>query len=365
MTKASDIYTLYLKPAHLPTQGSREATIERAEVKTLHPRPGQEQKAIVISFKGKPHKLILNQGNANRLATIGGDNIEGWAGLVISKTRTPNKGKRVQPSGEYDDRPAFLAMLEAVKTGDVDVIICWWDDRLVRHPRVNMAIEDALDEGDRKRKGKPKIEIVDATGAILDRFTMSIKAAVWKEENKRRVERIHMGKMGTLKAGGWPGRYKRYGYTTAKEPGQRGLKIVLAGEEEVGAVKDIFNWFDQGKTIKQIRKLLIAQGKEQKGHGRRREWNKDVITEILYSPDYLGTATWEFGNGVEMTIEIPRIIEPDQWNRVRKRLDNNKRLCERNTKGIYILQHLLKCGECGANSLPYREEGSIKRRQSL
>ena len=87
--KASDIYTLYLKPAHLPADGSpREATIERAEVKTLHPRPGQEQKAIVISFKGKAHKLILNQGNANRLATLGGDDIEAWAGLVIGLKRS-------------------------------------------------------------------------------------------------------------------------------------------------------------------------------------------------------------------------------------------------------------------------------------
>jgi hypothetical protein len=88
MTKASDYYVLYLKPHHLPTDGSRrEATIESAKVVTLHPRPGQEQRAILVSFVGKVHKLILNQGNANRLVAIAGDDLEGWPGVVIGLKR--------------------------------------------------------------------------------------------------------------------------------------------------------------------------------------------------------------------------------------------------------------------------------------
>ena len=85
--KVSDIYTLYLKPKHLPEEGSKETTIERATVETLHPRPGQEIKAIVLSFVGKHHKLILNQGNANRLASIAGLDTEAWEGIVISLKR--------------------------------------------------------------------------------------------------------------------------------------------------------------------------------------------------------------------------------------------------------------------------------------
>lgn len=86
--KASEIYTLYLKPHHLPTDGSaRPATIEAATLETLHPRPGQEIKAILISFVGKPHKLILNQSNANRMVAIGGDDTGGWAGIVVNLRR--------------------------------------------------------------------------------------------------------------------------------------------------------------------------------------------------------------------------------------------------------------------------------------
>ncbi len=88
MPKASDYYTLFLKAHHLPADGSqRQATIERAEVKELHPRPTEKKRLIVVSFVGKVHKLILNQGNANRLATLGGDDCDGWAGLVIGLRR--------------------------------------------------------------------------------------------------------------------------------------------------------------------------------------------------------------------------------------------------------------------------------------
>lgn len=86
--KASEIYSLYLKPAHLPADGSkREATIEKVALETLHPRPGQESKSIVLTFTGKAHKLILNQTNANRLVLIAGDDTDAWKGLVVNLSK--------------------------------------------------------------------------------------------------------------------------------------------------------------------------------------------------------------------------------------------------------------------------------------
>ena len=53
----------------------------------------------------------------------------------------------VNPSGERADHPHFLAMLEHIKVDAIDFVLCWRDDRLVRHPRVAVALEDALDQG--------------------------------------------------------------------------------------------------------------------------------------------------------------------------------------------------------------------------
>ena len=265
--------------------------------------------------------------------------------------KKPKKGTKVNPSGERDDRPGLLAMLDVAKTGQADVIIAWRDDRLVRHPRVNVAIEDALDTGDSNRKGKPKIQIVDATGAVLDRFTMSIKAAIWKEENKRRVERYTLGKIGTLKAGFWPGTYRRLGYDTIKR--SRGNEIVLSkNRAETETVKFIFNCYDSGKSIVQIREMLIKQGVKQKETHAvvKHLWSFPILNKILRCRDYTGTATWKFGDGTSYTIKIPQIISPEQYERVQQRMDANKRLSTRNAKTVYLLQGLAYCGDCGAKA---------------
>src|SRR5690606_29802088 len=86
------------KPHHLPADGSaREATIEKATIETLHPRPTETKKFVVVSFVGKVHKLILNGGNANRLVAIAGDDLTGWSGIVISLKR-----------GEWASKPTII-----------------------------------------------------------------------------------------------------------------------------------------------------------------------------------------------------------------------------------------------------------------
>jgi DNA invertase Pin-like site-specific DNA recombinase len=72
--------------------------------------------------------------------------------------------KMVNPSGERDDRPRFLAMLTLVETGEPDVILCWRGDRLLRHPRVAATLEDSLDAGDKVRGGKQEIKLYSEIG---------------------------------------------------------------------------------------------------------------------------------------------------------------------------------------------------------
>jgi DNA invertase Pin-like site-specific DNA recombinase len=265
-------------------------------------------------------------------------------------TQNPRKGKIVNPSGERADRPEFLRMLEVVKTGEADFITCWRDDRLVRHPRVAVALEDALDIGDTQRNAKGKIKICDSTGATLDRFTLSIKATIWREENKRRAERVKLGKIGTLQAGRWPGTYNRLGYATRRVPGERGRMIELAGEDEVQIVRNIFNWCEAGETLRQIRRRLIAQSANQKGnYGKNRhEWDPSIIQKILRSEDYTGVATWRFSDGKSYSIPIPQIIPREQWEGVQPKLAENRRLSTRKAKWPYLLQNIAYCGDCGA-----------------
>jgi DNA invertase Pin-like site-specific DNA recombinase len=262
-------------------------------------------------------------------------------------TQNPKRGKVINPSGERADRPQFLAMLEVIKTGKADIVLCWRDDRLVRHPRVAVALEDALDIGDVHRNGKPKIEVRDATNAMIDRFTLSIKATIWREENKRRAERIRMGKEASLRMGRWPGEFRRWGYKSVKVPGERGRTIV-EDPETAPIVRKIYEMYDSGIGVPEIRKHLMAIEAPQIYTSRvLHEWSKPLICRILRSEEYLGVATWTFKDGTVIKVDIPQIIEPELWQRVQQRMDRNRRLSRRNAKGVYLLQGLGQCGECG------------------
>jgi hypothetical protein len=88
MPSVADLYNLWLKAADLPAGKTVTVTIAAIKVETLHPRPGEERKALVLSFKDKNRRLILNAGNANRMAAIGGEDYTAWPGLVICLKRT-------------------------------------------------------------------------------------------------------------------------------------------------------------------------------------------------------------------------------------------------------------------------------------
>lgn len=264
-------------------------------------------------------------------------------------SQSPKKGKIVNPSGERADRPQFLAMLEVVKSGEVDAVVCWRDDRLVRHPRVASALEDALDLGDKARGNKPKIQIFDATGAEIDRFVLHIKAVIGREDNKRRAERTRIGKIGTLKAGRWPGFLDMIGYEMVKDAGQRGRRIEMIETEAQWVIK-IHKWYNAGTPIQEIRRRLIAEGvpqSEYQANSRRHDWSHAVVYEVLRNEAYTGKLSWHFGDGIEFSISIPVIVPRELWEINQKRLDQNKRLATRNAGGVYLLQGIIYCGECG------------------
>ena len=48
-------------------------------------------------------------------------------------------------------------------------------------------------------------------------------------------------------------------------------------------------------------------------------------------------------------IPIPQLIDDETWERARKLKKQRSSKAKRNTKVVYLLQHLLKCGECGRN----------------
>lgn len=84
MSNIGDLYTLWLKPNHLPPDGCN-VVITAAEVRDLHPRPGSDEteRKLTLSFKNATRKMIVNQTQANRLVDLLGEDYTTWVGKSI------------------------------------------------------------------------------------------------------------------------------------------------------------------------------------------------------------------------------------------------------------------------------------------
>ena len=56
---------------------------------------------------------------------------------------------------------------------------------------------------------------------------------------------------------------------------------------------------------------------------------------------------------------MPQIIDDETWKRAQALKKQRSRRAKRNTNVLYLLQHLLKCGECGHNSHAKSQWSSI------
>lgn len=254
------------------------------------------------------------------------------------KTKAPSKGQIVQPSGKYDDRPGFLACLERIEQGDIDMLVCYDVSRIGRHYRVLGTLSNALDIARQKRNGKP-VEVWEASkNTQLTSVMLGLMISIAQEENETRARRVRFGMEGCLKQGRWPTVYQGRGYTSRHIPGQRGHIIELGEPDEVQLIRDMFKWAAQGDGNNKIGRKLYDRGIyiEENNIGR-----------TLRNPAYKGELTYTFKDGESYTIQIPQIITPELWEQVQEQRDRNFKTCKRNTKQIYLAQFIAYCSVCG------------------
>ncbi|MCY4417534.1 MAG: recombinase family protein, partial [Chloroflexi bacterium] len=170
-------------------------------------------------------------------------------------------------------------------------------------------------------------------------------------------ERSTLGKRGTAKQGRVPTGRLPYGY----QVGQDGRAEVI--EEQAEVVRRIFQMYvHEGMGSYSIAIRLTDEGiPTQRG---KLIWLQSRVHHILGNAAYTGS--WLYGkyrhvsteDGMKIheqpqdnwiEIPIPQIIDDETWERAQALKKQRSRNAKRNTKVLYLLQHLLRCGECGHN----------------
>ena len=177
-----------------------------------------------------------------------------------------------------------------------------------------------------------------------DKFLFNILSEVQQLENEKRTLKSYLGKYHKVKKyssekpvymGGTP----LYGYMTISKCWE-----INTGESET--VKQIFEMYESGKSIKQVKTYLDTNGilPRRTGNGL---WNIETLRKMLRNKSYTGIHTIHYKKYDEtFSYSIPKIITKSQFNNVQKILDATER-SYRNKQHFSLLGGILVC-ECGS-----------------
>ncbi len=243
-------------------------------------------------------------------------------------------------------RPEFQQMLADARQGRFDTIVCWKSDRLSRGMYPAAALMEVIEAH--------RINL-EAVMDAIDMKTFGLMAAVGKIELDNFRERASMGKRGSAKQGRIPIGNVPYGYRV----GEDGRPEVVEAEAEV--VRRVYRMYVRdGKGAPAITKQLNADGVPVSREGKR--WWDGQVWRILSNETYKGT--WWYGRARYVSTEegmqvydqpedewigvpFPPLVDEETWERARVLRRKRWTKAGRNTKVFYLLQHMMRCSECG------------------
>ncbi len=134
-------------------------------------------------------------------------------------------------------------------------------------------------------------------------------------------------------------------------------------KEEAEWVQWIFNAYEEGNTVKQIKNHLDKSGVDTK-RTKSGLWNMGTLQKMLANRTYTGIHNVHVKKlDRTFSFKVPKIITVSQFNRVQKLLQRNQKMKDNNKKHDSLLGDFLVC-ECGTTissevKTKNRKDGSV------
>ncbi|MGH3899239.1 MAG: recombinase family protein [Pseudonocardiaceae bacterium] len=245
-------------------------------------------------------------------------------------------------------RPAYHAMLEAIRSGAVDAVLAWHTDRLHRSPAELETYITACEPRSVPThcvKAGP-LDLSTPSGRLVARQL----GAVARYESEHMAERICSQKAKAAAAGEWIGGARPFGYT------RDGMALEAA---EAEAIRDGVHRVLAGESIYAITKSW--QGTVPAARGG--QWHAQNVRRILTRPRNAGLAVHR-GEVVGVG-SWPAIITEDEYHAVCAILSDPARTTYSGVRSLkWIGSGLYRCGRCGADlrsASNMTRDGSIRR----
>jgi len=207
-------------------------------------------------------------------------------------------------SGKSDDRPAFQAMMQAAKAGQIQRIVALKLDRIARNLKNLLQTVDELKACHCALVVKK--ESFD-TSTPQGMFVLQMLGAVSELERSMISERVSSGRVEKATQGGFLGAPQVFGYVYSDSD-------FTVNEGEAATVRSIFDLFLAGKSLNAIAKHLNESGAATKKGG---SWYPVTVSKIIANGRYAGLAQWD---GIEQQGEHPAIISKATYEQAHARL---------------------------------------------
>ena len=253
-------------------------------------------------------------------------------------------------SGTNMERPDFQRMIEAAKARQFDAVVVYDISRASRDVADWMTFRKLMRSLDINvlSTTEPLGSVDDPSSFLTELLTAGLgQHMVLQTRQKSMAGVAQKAKQGVFLGGTPP-----LGYDIANE------RYVI-NRREAETVRLVFSLYAEGRSYNNIIDTAAELGYVGK-FGR--PLGKNSLHDILKNERYIGVYSWNkrkrkyMGhwcggkpNPDVVRIEgiIPAIISLDLWERVQKRMSDNKHNARNTAKATYLLSGLIECGECG------------------
>lgn len=249
-----------------------------------------------------------------------------------------NKESAVKLADE--EREGLKELYSTIENGGVDCIYIWELSRLSRKPATLYRVRDYLFDNKIQLKcTTPNFTLLNEDRTQFDptsNIIFSLFGALAEQEVIEKKERFARGKAKKAEEGKYAGGAIPFGYMVDYDRD----KLIVINEEEASIVREIFDMYESGISIKNI-----AQEYYERGNLRL---TISLVHNILINESYTGKSLKQPNSSYFRS--YPIIITQQQFDKCREIAKTNNTNASK-TKTIYFGEKLIKCPTCGCNMI--------------
>lgn len=237
-------------------------------------------------------------------------------------------------------RPVFRSMLERIRAGEADGILCWHLNRLARNMREAGELADDVSLGVIKEIRTPTqtYSAGNSDGQLIAAFQF-VMATKYVDDLSRDVKR---GNRKALEHGRWPGKPK-LGYLR-----DRDTMELVPDPERFPIIREMWTLLLQGDLPSDIHRYAVKV-RGLSTPTRRRMGGRPLSRSSMYAmfrdPFYAGLMI-RAGQAYRGT--HPPVLSWAEFRHAQRILDSRRHGTERPQRHTFTYRGLLTCGACGA-----------------